>query len=284
MKLGMNYDLHRKSPEKWAEKLVSLGARAVSFPVDYHADFHLIEQYKEAAAANHLVIAEVGVWANPLSPDPKERAKAMERAVEQLKLADYVGARCCVNVAGSAGRVWDGYDPMNFSPDFYLRTVESIQEILRNAHPENTFYAIEPMPYMVPSGPDEYVQLLNDVNSPKFGVHLDMTNWMNSMDRLRNQQEFMDSVFLKLHGRIKSCHLKDCAVLNRLSFQVQEIPAGKGMFDIDYFLRKVDEEDVHMPVLIEHLKWGFQSNRLLKQLTDKYGQDGGPSPEELRME
>ncbi|MDC7292327.1 MULTISPECIES: hypothetical protein [unclassified Butyrivibrio] len=29
-------------------------------------------------------------------------------SVLQLRLADFVGARCCVNVAGAFGPIWDG--------------------------------------------------------------------------------------------------------------------------------------------------------------------------------
>ena len=66
------------------------------FPVDYTCDRALLEQYTEAAKEYGLMIAEVGAWCNPISPDDKVREAAFTRCVEQLKLADKIGARCCV--------------------------------------------------------------------------------------------------------------------------------------------------------------------------------------------
>ena len=39
----------------------------------------------------------------------------MDYCVEQLRLADFLNARCAVNVAGAFGPVWDGGYRANFS-------------------------------------------------------------------------------------------------------------------------------------------------------------------------
>ena len=250
MRLGMNYELKSASPVKWAEELKALGVRATSFPLDYHADFKTIDAYKQAAEDYDIMIAEVGAWSNPLSPDKKEAKRALEKCVEQLKLADHIGAKCCANIAGAAGEIWDGAYVENFDPDFYQRTVEKIQEIIQKAAPVNTYYAIEPMPWMVPTGPDEYLKLIKDVGSDRMAVHLDMVNWMNSFERVFFQQKFMDEVFDKLHGLIVSCHFKDFILQQKLTFQVKETSVGKGMFDIDYYVKKVSEEAPDLPLMI----------------------------------
>ena len=61
------------------------------------------------------MIAEVGIWRNALSPDPNERRKNMDYCVEQLRMADFIGAKCCVNVSGAFGKRWDGAYKENFS-------------------------------------------------------------------------------------------------------------------------------------------------------------------------
>ena len=43
---------------------------------------------------------------SPHHTDPRERSLAREACLEQLRLADYVNARCAVNVSGAAGPVW----------------------------------------------------------------------------------------------------------------------------------------------------------------------------------
>ena len=270
MRLGMNYGLKAKSPEAWAEELTRYGVKAASLPVDYHADFHEIEGYITAAKDYDIVIAEVGAWCNPMAEDAREAAAAFEKCVQQLKLADHVGARCACNIVGSAGPVWDAYYPENYSDDFYKRMIETIQKIIDTANPKNTVYAIEPMPWMVPSSPDEYLSLIARVGSDKLGVHLDMVNWMNSFERYHNQRAFMDEVFGKLHGRIVSCHFKDCKLQNNLTFQIKEVPVGEGAFDIDYYVEKVNEEDPDLPLLIEHLPSKRAFVKSMKFINDRY--------------
>ena len=270
MRLGMNYGMKASNPVKWAESLKALGVRATSFPLDYKADYNTIEAYKQAAEDYSIQIAEVGAWCNPMSPSRKEAEKAMERCVEQLKLADHIGATCCANITGAAGKIWDGAYAENFAPEFYQRMVEKTREIIEKAAPEKTYYAIEPMPYMVPTGPDEYLKLIEDVGSPRMAVHLDMVNWMNSPERVFNQQKFMDEVFMKLHGRIVSCHFKDFEIQQRLTFHIEETPVGKGIFDIDYYVKKINEEDPTLPLMIEHLSSKSAYVRSMKYINKRY--------------
>ncbi|CAM4444877.1 sugar phosphate isomerase/epimerase [Paenibacillus tarimensis] len=48
------------------------------------------------------MISEVGAWSNPISPDEGARRKALDFCKQQLALAEEIGARCCVNIAGAA--------------------------------------------------------------------------------------------------------------------------------------------------------------------------------------
>jgi len=43
---------------------------------------------------------------NPLSSDEQTRRTAIARCQAMLALADAIGARCCVNIAGSRGEKW----------------------------------------------------------------------------------------------------------------------------------------------------------------------------------
>lgn len=253
MRLGVSSDLGFKTPQEWAAGLAALGLKSAIFPVDYRADIKEIDAFVKAAKEHDLVIGEVGVWCNPLSAEPQAAKAAMERCVEQLKLADYVGAACCVNITGAAGERWDGAYPENFSPEFYERTVESIQRILDAAQPKRTFYTIEPMPWMVPSSPQEYAKLLTDVNRAQFAVHMDLANWMNSYERFFRQKEFIDEVFGTLGNQIKSCHIKDVRLRQEFTFQLEEVACGEGSLNLEYYVQRINEVNPDMPVFIEHL-------------------------------
>ena len=254
MYLGISSSLTHTTPEDWASKHKSLGLKSVVFPVDCNAGEEKIMAYKKAADDAGLVIAEVGVWRNTLAADPAERAKWIDYAVEQLKMADKIGARCCVNVVGTPyGPRWDGGYRNNFSEQAWDMAVKMIQEIIDRANPVNTKFSIESMPWMIPSSPDEYVRLMKDVDRPQFGAHLDVVNMITSPDRYFFNDRFLDECFEKLGDQICSCHLKDIRLKEEYTFQLQECACGQGSLDIQRYIRLATETRSDMPMIIEHL-------------------------------
>ena len=254
MYLGISSSLTHTSPENWAQKHKSLGLKSVVFPVDCNAGEETIMAYKKAADKAGLVIAEVGIWKNTLAADLTERKKNIDYAINQLKMADKIGARCCVNVVGTPyGPRWDGGYRKNFSPELWKMAVCMIQEIIDRAEPKNTKFSIESMPWMIPSSPDEYMRLMNDVNRPAFGAHLDVVNMITSPERYFFNDRFLEECFTKLKGKICSCHLKDINLKQEYTFQLEECACGKGTLDIELYARLATTEDEQMPMIIEHL-------------------------------
>ena len=150
------------------------------------------------------MIAEVGAWSNPVSKDEEERKKALEYCKKQLDLADRIGARCCVNIAGSRGEIWDGFYRDNYSEDTYALIVDSVREIIDDVKPKNTFYTLEPMPWMYPDSPDSYLRLIKDIDRKEFGVHLDFVNMINSPQKYLFNDKFIKECFDKLGPYIKA--------------------------------------------------------------------------------
>lgn len=254
MYLGISSSLQHKTPEEWAAKHVALGLKSVVFPVDYLAGEEKIMAYKNAADKAGLLIAEVGVWRNTLAANLTERIKWIDYAVNQLKMADRIGANCCVNVVGTPyGPRWDGGYRENFSEELWQMAVKMIQQIIDTANPTKTKFSIESMPWMIPSSPDEYLRLMNDVNRSQFGAHLDVVNMITSPDRYFYNDCFLRECFTKLKGKICSCHLKDINLKQEYTFQLEECACGKGTLDINLFAELATSENPKMPMIIEHL-------------------------------
>ncbi len=254
MLLGISSRLEHSSPEEWAAKHAALGLKCVNFPVDYLAGEDVYMAYKAAADRAGLVIAEVGVWRNTLAADPAERAKWIDYAVNQLRMADRIGAICCVNVVGTPyGPRWDGGYRENFSPELWTMAVKMIQQIIDTANPQHTKFCIESMPWMIPSSPDEYLRLIKEVNRPQFAAHLDVVNMITSPERYFFNDRFLEECFDKLKGTICSCHLKDIRLKEEYTFQLQECACGEGSLDIQLYLKLASEADPSMPMIIEHL-------------------------------
>ena len=246
MRLGTSSPLAHSSAEEWAENQIKLGMGAVVFPVQSDEPEAKIIEYKEAAERHGLMIAEVGIWRNALSLDPDERKKNMDYAVEQMRLADFLGARCAVNVAGAFGPRWDGHYKENFTKEARQQTVKMVQDIIDRADVKNTYFTLEPMPWMIPTGPADYVKLLEEVERDRFLVHLDIINMTNSIDRYYNAEALVDEC-AELLG-IKDIHLEEDYTVH-----LTECPPGCGEFPLRYYIEKMNEIDPEMPVILEHL-------------------------------
>jgi len=254
MVLGISSALDHDTPMEWARKHRELGCGAVVFPVDSTAPAEVVEAYQMAAKKENLMIAEVGVWRNTLDADPKKRESNIAYAVKQLRLADQIGANCCVNIVGTPhGPIWDGAYAGNYSNETWKMAVQMIRRIIDEAAPEHTKFTIEPMPWMIPSGPNEYLRLIEAVNRDAFGVHMDLVNMINCPTRYFDADAFMEECFNKLRGLILSCHLKDSLLLQRYTFQLQECACGEGALHLEKYAELASRERYKMPMIIEHL-------------------------------
>ena len=92
MLLGVSSQLEHSSPQEWASSHKALGLKCVNFPVSCTDGEDKFMAYKKAADDAGLVIAEVGVWRNTLAADPQERHRWIDYSVEQLRMADAIGA------------------------------------------------------------------------------------------------------------------------------------------------------------------------------------------------
>lgn len=253
MRLGTSSPLSYGSAEEWAKKQTELGCAAVVFPVQSDESEQRICEYKAAAEKHGLMIAEVGIWRNALAADSDERAKNIDYCVQQLRMADFIGARCAVNVAGAFGERWDGYYKANFTDDAWKQTVSMIREVIDRANVKNTCFTLEPMPWMIPTSPKEYLRLIEAVDRDRFAVHLDAVNMINSAERYFYAEEFIDECISLLGNRIRSCHIKDVHLKEEYTFQLEECAPGMGEFPLRHYAARLNEIDSDMPLILEHL-------------------------------
>lgn len=254
MRLGVSTDLGAKSATEWIEANKDLGLGAVVFPLNAQAENSKIDEYAKAAKEADIVIAEVGIWRNAIDADEKQAKENMQYSIDQLALADRIGARCCVNVVGAySGSRWDGGVRDNFSKEAWNKSVKMIQTIIDEVKPQNTYLSIEPMPWMIPTCPEEYLRLIEDVARDRFAVHMDIINMINCPERYFFPEEFLDRTFDLLKGKIRSCHLKDVNLLNDFTFQLRECACGEGTFPIEKYAELASRENPDMPMIIEHL-------------------------------
>ncbi len=253
MRLGGPVFVGSMTPERWIAALQANGYGAAYCPVTVEDDASTRSAYVQAAEAAGIVIAEVGAWSNPLSPDPEERVRALAHCQAQLALADEVGARCCVNIAGSRGQPWDGPHPQNFTSETFDMIVESVRAIIDAVRPTRTYYTLEPMPWMYPDSADSYLALLQAIDRERFAVHVDLVNVVNSPRRYYDNTSLIREWFSKLGPYIRSCHAKDTLLSTKLTTHLDEVRPGLGNLDYRTLLVEMERVDPELTLMVEHL-------------------------------
>ncbi len=256
LRLGGPIFVKSEDPSVLAKAHRDLGYRAAYAPRGIAGtDKDLIAGLITEFARQDVVIAEVGAWSNMLDPHPEKRRKNMAFVTEQLAVAELLGARNCVNIAGSYDPdVWFGQNPKNLSQDFIDATIENCRKVIDEVKPQRTFFSIEMMPWSFPSSPDEYVRLVKAVDRKAFGVHLDVCNTMNSPTRLYNNSATIHECFTKLSPWIKSCHAKDLKWGPGYQVNIQETIPGTGVIDYATYLRDLSQFAADAPLMLEHLQ------------------------------
>lgn len=247
--------VHKKwtDPQAWAKEVAALNFRAALCPVPLDADDATVRAYAQAAAHAEIVIAEVGAWSNPLSQDEKTRGEALAKCKGALLMAEKIGARCAVNIAGSLGTKWDGPDHRDMTPGTFDLIVQSVRDIIDSVRPKRTFYTLEPMPWMYPDCADSYLRLIRAIDRPAFAVHYDPVNIVTSPAGYYENGRLIREFIAKLGPHIRSCHAKDILLEPKFTVHLNEVRPGLGTLDYRTFLHELNRLDPEMPLIVEHL-------------------------------
>lgn len=241
-----------QDPQGWIEALRRLDYSAAYCPVGADASDNDVRAYEDAARKADIIIAEVGAWSNPISPDEATRKAALEKCRRQLALADRIGARCCVNIAGSRSEKWDGPDAANFTEEAFDMIVETTRSIIDAVNPTRTYFTLETMPWAYPDSADSYLQLFRAIDRKQFAVHLDPVNLVCSPQRYYGSGALIRECFEKLGPHIKSCHAKDILLEPQLTTHLNEVRPGTGGLDYAVFLKELSRFP-GVPLMLEHL-------------------------------
>jgi sugar phosphate isomerase/epimerase len=242
-----------KDPDGLAAAHRKLGYRAAYCPSVPLGDKDRIRDIVQAFAKYDVVIAEVGRWCNLLEADPAKRAANLKTVTDGLALAEEIGARCCVDIAGSYNRTsWFGPHPKNLSKEFFDAAVENARKIIDAVKPRRAKFGYEMLGWALPDSADSYLAMIKAVDRPGFGVHLDPCNAINCPGRYYDNTALLNECFDKLGPWIVSCHAKDLTWDVEMNVHFREVPAGRGQVDLTTYLRRIARLDHEAPLMIEH--------------------------------
>lgn len=247
--------LKTDDPVEMAREHRRLGYSAAYVPRVTPGDSERIAAIEKAFAAENVVLAEVGAWINMMDPDAEKRRKALAYVTERCALAEAIGARCCVDYAGSFNpEVPWGAHPKNFSSEFFDGTVENCRKVIDAVKPKRTRFSIEMEKWSHPSNADTYLRLIRAVDRPSFGVHLDCTNVIDTVPKFYDTGAVIHDCFEKLGRWILSCHAKDVRWVKDGHLHFEECIPGRGVLDYGAYLRGLARLPKETPLMLEHLK------------------------------
>ncbi len=251
LRLGGPIFVKSDDPAELARAHRALGYNAAYVPQVTLKEPERIKAIEKAFAAENVVIAEVGAWKNMLDADAAKRRENLNYVIERLALAEAIGARNCVNIAGSFNpKQWDGPDARNLSREYFDATVENCRKVIDAVKPARTKFTIEMMGWSLPDSADSYLKLFNAIARPGFGVHVDVFNIINSPQRFYRNAEVINEVFRKLGRWICSCHAKD---LHGKNVHFAETVPGRGGIDYRAYLANITALPFEAPLMLEHL-------------------------------
>ncbi len=255
IRLGGPVFLKTRDPRELAREHRRLGYSAAYCPDAKAEDTAHVREIEKAFAAENVLIAEVGAWVNMLDPDPEKRRANLNTVIRRMALAEAVGARCCVDIAGSYSPTsWFGPHPKNFSQEFFDATVENCRRVIDEVRPKRSRFAIEMMGWSIPDGPESYRRLVLAVDRKAFGVHIDVCNGVNSPERYYQNARFIAGCFRTLGPWVVSCHAKDLDWKVEMNVHFVEVVPGRGGIDYRTYLREIDALPSEAPLMIEHLQ------------------------------
>ncbi|OIN98392.1 xylose isomerase [Candidatus Desantisbacteria bacterium CG_4_10_14_0_8_um_filter_48_22] len=256
MRLGGPLFVEYSNPEGWVAAVMKYHGYSAAFcplGTDQLKNTSLVRNYEEAAKKADIVIAEMGAWSNPMSPDEKIRSEALKKCKESLALADEIGARCCVNIAGSRGQKWDGPCQEDLTDQTFEMIVDTVRGIIDDVKPRRAFYALETMQWMYPDSAECYIKLIRAIGRKQFGVHMDPVNLICSPQRYFGNAAVIRDCFKKLGPYIRSCHGKDIMLADRSTVHLDEVRPGTGGLDYGVFLQELAKLHPDTPLMLEHL-------------------------------
>jgi sugar phosphate isomerase/epimerase len=254
LRLGAPVSVAGDDPEALARAHRAKGYRAAYCPAVPLDDGARLRATAEAFARHDVVIAEVGRWVNLLDADAATRRKNLQTVIEGLALAEAVGARCCVDIAGSFSTTsWFGPHPDNLSQRFFDAAVENARTILDAVKPKRARFCYEMMAWSLPDSPDACLRLVEAVDRAAFAVHLDPCNLVNSPARYYRSSELVRECYRKLGPLIASVHAKDLTWELEMAVRFREVPIGKGSIDYGVLLSEHASNAPDAPLMLEHL-------------------------------
>ena len=261
MKIGVRvHDFGKSDALTLATKAQAVGFDAVQFVINKAIEGESgkagtlndekVKAFKDAFESHNLKIAMLGAYFNPVHSNKelvKENiAKFKEHLLYEKKFnAGFVGSE-----TGSFNDDKWTYNPLNRTPEAYAEVLRIFKDIANYAESVGANFALEGAYGHCMFEPKALKKLVDEINSPNLYYILDIYNYL-SIDNYENYKEIFEEALKLFKGRIVIFHLKDFVIADGA---LKQCCIGKGLFDYDYLLKRMQEEAPNAYLIFEGSK------------------------------
>lgn len=251
---GHGLPVGSEDPFAFARAHRDFGYGAAYVPEVSVEDTQRLADIEKAFAEADVVLAEIGIWRNLISPDEADRKAQLAYAAERLAIADAVGARCAVSFIGSfAAGTRHGLHPRNLGPEAFDAAVETARYLIDTVKPTRAKFALEMMQATIPDSVDGYLDLIRAIDRPMFAAHIDPVNLVMTPRVYFDTGRLIRECFEKLGPWIVSCHAKDIVLREAAALHLDEVQIGDGNLDYGAYLTELSRLPQDVPLMLEHL-------------------------------
>jgi sugar phosphate isomerase/epimerase len=214
-----------------------------------------------------VAVAQVNVRYDSLvSADAGVRGEAVGALRAGVRIAQALGGDTLYVRPGSMkrGGPWSPH-PENGRPETRDRLVESLREIAPAAEDAGVRLAIEGHALSPLAMAAQVREVIDRVGSPALGFNVDPVNFVSGLADAYDSRALLDRLFDTLGDVTWAAHAKDYTVQDRLVLHIEETVAGRGLLDLEHFLRRFEAAAPDGWVLIEHLP-----DNLIPEARDAY--------------
>ncbi|MHC1691604.1 MAG: sugar phosphate isomerase/epimerase family protein [Sphaerochaetaceae bacterium] len=213
-------------------------------------------------AAQHIGIAVLGCYFNPVHPDPQVRETALRRFEEHLRFARDFGCAIVGTETGSCNA--DGsFHPDTASEKTFDTLVASLERLVKTAEACGSIIGIEPVAEQhTLSSVEKTARLLQRIDSPCIQVIYDPVNLLPwdglpeadgrilPVPSVNAQRRFFEQAFSTFGDRIVAVHLKDFQYRGKR--KTGDLPALSGDLDTGGLLSLLNQRKPYIDVLLEN--------------------------------
>jgi sugar phosphate isomerase/epimerase len=254
---GHGLPVGSEDPYAFARAHADFGYGAAYLPQALTPSDARLRDFEKAFGDADVVLAEIGIWRNLITPESDERKANQAFAIEKLAVAEEAGARCAVSYLGSFKAGTD-FAPAaeNYSAAGFDACVDACRAIIDAVNPKRAKFAVEMMQYGLPDSIDSYLQLIRAVDREAFAAHFDPVNLILTPRQYWNSGALIREMFDRLGAVVVSCHAKDIVLQHKLALHYDEVLPGRGALDYVTYLSCLDRMPVEIPLMLEHLEGG----------------------------